>query len=402
MKEIVQIVCIGCLLCTLISGAGAVSVTASPDTIQEGGTVTISLSDIPDGASFSLKIDAAFAVSPDSEFAFRAEEFVMPISLKNSTVLATTEQTQKMTFSGKTPGGSTITRGKLADEDGRCSISEGIDIGAGTYDHLSLGGTAGEKSAEVRASMSLDGEKQGPKDSEITFQVAGITDGVVTIIALVNGHEELSKEITIGKGIVQTPTTPRPSNPSGPSRPSNSGSRTTPAPLPEEHSTDGVVHVIGEDAQSFSVLTTRAPPISEEWQAVTGTYLLSPKEKTFSPAATLTFKIPKHITADLDAYTLFLARYVDEEWTALPSSIDGDEISTQIRNAGTYALMTFAQAEVPSATVTTTAQGQADTTEIPSTQSLATATPTQSPAGILTVIGAVVGILYISGARKRL
>lgn len=398
MNKSLQIMFIGCVLCTLISAAGAVSVTASPETIQEGGTITVGLSDIPDGASFSLRIDAAFAVTPGSEFAFRAEDLVMPISLKNSIVSATTENAQEILLEVK-PSGGTITR---VVDDEKYSITLNKDLSAGTFDHLILGGTADEKSTEIRASMSLTGEKQGPKDSEITFQVAGITDGVVTVTALVDGHEELAQEITVGKGIVPTPTTARPDSPGSSSGPGTQGARTTPAPLPEEHSVDGVVHVTGEEARSISVLTTKTPVVPEDWQAVTGTYLLSPQEKTFSQAVTLTFRLPQKIAADPEAYSLFLAGYANGKWTPLQSSIDGDEISAQVRSAGTYALMAFAQAEVPTATATSASQGQADTTDEPTTQPPATATPTQSPAGIFPAIGAVVGILYIAGARKRL
>ncbi|MBP2147056.1 hypothetical protein J2129_002510 [Methanofollis sp. W23] len=397
MKKIVQIACIGCLLSTLIMGASAVSVTASPDSIQKGETVTVSLSDIPDGAPFSLRIDATFAVSPGSEFAFRAEDFVMPISLKDSTVSASTENAQEILLEVKPSDGKMI---RMIDDE-KYSVTLNKNIGAGTYDHLILGGTAGEKSTEIRTSMSLTGEKQGPKDSAITFRVAGITDGIVTVTALVDGHKELAKEITIGQGIVPTPTTSRPSNPSGPSGPGNPGARTTPTPLPEKYSTDGVVHVLGEDAPGISVLTTQTPTVPEEWQAVTGTYLLNPQEKTFSQIVTLTFRLPQKVAADPDAYTLFLAEYADEEWTALPSSIDGDEISATIRNGGTYALMTFARAEVPSATVAAAAHGQADTSEEPLTTTV-TPAPTQSPTGILAAIGAIVGTLYIAGTRKRL
>ncbi|QSZ67618.1 hypothetical protein RJ40_08915 [Methanofollis aquaemaris] len=359
--------------------------------------MTVDLQGIPDGASFSLRIDAAFAVDPGSKFVFRTEEFVMPISLKDSTITASTEHTRSTTLEVKTSG-ATYSMGDLADEDGRYSTTQHYNISAGTYEHLALSGTAGEKSTDIRTSMSLTGEKKGPDDSEISFKIGGITDGSVTITALVNGNEELSREITIGGGV--TPT--QPSNPGIPSGHSNVGERVTKTPTPEQRSVDGVVRVTGKATDCISVLNVKVAEVPEGWQAITGAYTLTPQEKTFSPEASLIFRLPKNIAAEPEAYTLFLARYAEGTWKPLPSSINGEEISATITTTGTYALMTYAPV---TATVTTaaTVQSQANTHEETAslTTPTTTATPTQTPAGILPAIGAVVGILSIAGARKR-
>ena len=78
----------------LIATVSAVSITESPDVVQRGDTVTLAISDLPDGASFSLLIGGKFGVTPGQRFSFETRNFNMPFALNQGTVSATTQGTQ--------------------------------------------------------------------------------------------------------------------------------------------------------------------------------------------------------------------------------------------------------------------------------------------------------------------
>jgi hypothetical protein len=384
------------LLCATVCTAHAATITASPDQIAEGGQVIVMLQDIQDGASFSLRIDADFAVKPGSGFTFRTNTFQMPISLKNSEITATTRNTEITGLEVKKDGPTYSIR-DYADDAGYYTTTKTYNISAGIYDHIALEGDARSDRNTIYGSFMLTGEKQGPKDSEISFTVNGIQDGTVTVTALVDSAEKLRKVITIGKGI--SPVVPTSSGSSG-----GDGGKVvaTPTSSPAIASVDGTVRLTGAGTDGVSILNEKAEKIPAAWHALTGAYTLSPAGTSFSPKATLNFRIPA--AADPETGTLFLARYEGGAWHQVPSRIDGDWIGAEIPAAGTYALMTFA----PTTTATTSAVMTPTVGETPASENVTAlpttsvpTTPQKSSAGIVPALGALISLLYLAGTQKR-
>ncbi|WP_067046585.1 hypothetical protein [Methanofollis ethanolicus] len=377
--------------------AYAATITASPDQIDEGGTVRISISDLQDGASFSLRIDAKFAVSPSSKFTYSTDNFVLPIALRDAETTVHTENAQTIEVAIK-KGGTTKGMRGIADASGSITTTLLDNITAGTYDRISLTGTAMEGKNTIVTGVSLTGEKQGPNNSEISFTVNGIQDGTVTITALVDGAEKLRKVVTIGKGISPVET----SSSSGSSGGDGGKAAATSTPSPTVASVDGTVRLTGTGTGGISILNVKAEKVPAEWQALTGVYTLTPAGTAFSPKAGLNFRIPA--AADPETGTLFLARYDGGAWHQVPSRIDGDWIRAEIPAAGTYALMTFA----PTATAQTpvmTATGS-ETTAAPSMTTVLSSTPVppstqKSGLSIYPALGVLISLLYLAGRQKR-
>jgi len=82
-------------LSLLIIPAVSVTITARPETIANGYPITITVTDLPDGAQFSLLVEAKYSVSPNTEFQFQMSQFKMPFSLKTSSITATLEGTSQ-------------------------------------------------------------------------------------------------------------------------------------------------------------------------------------------------------------------------------------------------------------------------------------------------------------------
>ncbi|MDD4255504.1 MAG: hypothetical protein PHP59_09040 [Methanofollis sp.] len=292
-------------------------------------------------------------------------------------------------------GGTTKGMKGIASAGGSITTTLLDTITAGTYDQISLAGTAMEGKNTIATGLSFTGEKQGPKDSEISFTVNGISDGTVTITALVDGEEELRKVVTIGEGASPADTITQPDGSGGGSQ----GAGASPAPSAAVASVDGTVRLTGAGTDRISVLNVKAEKMPAGWRALTGAYTLSPAGTAFSPKATLSFRIPA--TADPRTGTLFLASYEDGAWHQLPSRIDGDWIGADIPTAGTYALMTFAPtttATTPAMTVTDT-PAPANATTLPPTSVLPTTQ--KSGTGSLPALGAIIGLLYLAGRHKR-
>lgn len=384
------------IFCMVVSGAQAATITASPDGIEDGGTVHIGVSDLKDGTQFSLIIDADFAVSPGSAFSYSTDHLVLPFTLKDAETTVHTQNAQTIEVNVK-KGGTTKGMKGIADAGGSITTTLLDTITAGTYDGISLAGTVQEDKHTISTGVGLTGEKDGPEDAEISFTVNGIDDGTVTVIAFVDGEEELRKVVAIGEG-ASTADTPAPSDRGG------EGSQGTGAPLtpsPAITSVDGTVRLTGTGTEAVSILKVKAEKVPADWQALTGAYTLSPAGAAFSPTATLNFRIPA--TADPKTWTLFLASYEGGKWQQVPSRIEGEWIGAEIPVAGTYALMTFALTTPTATPLMTGAVG-----ETPGLANVTTPPPTSAPPttpeaamGTLPALGALIGLLYLTGRHKR-
>jgi hypothetical protein len=181
----------------IIGGAMAVDITESPHQIVPGDQVTLSIRGLPDNSAFSLQILGTFSVKSGSSFIFQTSHFVMPFSLKDGELHATVDNT-KQAFLEVSKGDQMASVGKNTITDGHFSYSGSRTIDAGTYDSLTLRGSALDSSQPVTTLLQLNGVKSGPDDSEITFNVVGIEAGTLHVTVMVDGNSELSQDVVIG------------------------------------------------------------------------------------------------------------------------------------------------------------------------------------------------------------
>jgi hypothetical protein len=188
----------------LAAGAAGVGVEVRPDRVLDNDTVTIALSDLPNGTVFSLRLEGAVAPRPDGSFGFSTTDLVMPFSLEQGQVQAALENTA--TNELVVQRGETRARMSGPSQNGRYATERSIGIPAGTYDELGLGGTAAPGAATVRATLALTGIKRGPADATVSFRVRGVTSGTMTVLVYANAEKVYGKELALGPAPTATPT----------------------------------------------------------------------------------------------------------------------------------------------------------------------------------------------------
>lgn len=184
--------------------AGAVGVDVRPDRVLDGDTVTIALSDLPNGTVFSLRLDGALAPRSDGTFAFTTADLVMPFTLEQGQVQAALENTA--TNELVVQKGDTQAKMTGASQNGQYTVQRNITIGAGTYDTIGLSGTAAPGATQIHATLALNGIKRGPDTATISFKVRGVTQGTMTVQVFANAEKVLAKEIALGPASAATPT----------------------------------------------------------------------------------------------------------------------------------------------------------------------------------------------------
>ncbi len=384
------------LLLLLIPAATAATVTISPNAIESGDTVTVTVNDLPNGTTFSLGIRGEFAATPGETFAFTAREITLPFALDQGDVSAYTKGTNWTELSAKLPDGGSVILYKDADKNGEVRISQPRNIGSGTLNLVALGGEAAAE--RITADLTMMGTKRGPDSGTISFAIDGITQGTATISVYIGGSEALSRTITIGGGIptptqTQTPppvTTPTPaategSGSNGGSSGGSSGSGSSGSGLTPHTSTvtsaDGKASISGTDMAGSGLLPLAAQGSAPAGWALAGNaYAVTPANRTFDPAVVLSFPLPANEMAAT------IARLENGTWLPVASKIEGDQITTAVSLSGTYALLIAAPAaEVTTATPTTT---------IP-----ATTTPTAAPMAFFLPVIALAILALWQGRR---
>lgn len=346
MKHTTPFIFLGLLfLCCAAGVASAVTVTISPDHIQEGDTITISIADLPDDSVFALRMESAIELHGETDFTYQAKRVAVPFGLKSPQV---TMQASPVTRAGiEASDGDTIRRMERRTDTGTVSISEGLgSVPAGTIDVIRAFGIAEAGSEYVDLMLELSGTKEGPDSGSITFGLEGITDGSATIIVLVDGSAVMNKKITIGTPtVVPTPTRP-------PSDGPGNG-----APKPDEtvsvSSLDGRVKlssvwtsISGAEPGDIRIIQTEPRHIPDGWEATGRSYIISPETARFSPDAKLSFELDGRLLSP-GSGSVFLASYADGQWRMIPSRIEGTSLVASISSAGQYCMMTFYEEELP-------------------------------------------------------
>lgn len=342
------------LFLLLVPAATAATISISPDAIESGDTVTVNVNDLPDGAAFSLGIRGEFAATPNSTFAFTARDLTLPFSLTSGEVNAYTKGTNWTRLSAELPDGGSVSMNYTA-KNGEVLISQPRNIPSGTLSLVALDGKAAATS--IIADLTVLGTKQGPADGTISFALDGVERGTATVTVYIDGAEALSRAITIGGGApTPTATTTQSSGgdgvSSGPG--GSSGGSTGPAPTETTGpatvtSADGKASLTGTDVagaglQPLPFQGTIIPGSSTAGNA----YAVTPANRTFDPAAVLSFPLPSA------GATATIARLENGFWSPVPSKAEGDRITTAVSRAGSYVLLVPAEVPTLTATATTT------------------------------------------------
>lgn len=208
MKKYCLIIFAVLLLIVLVQGVAALSVTVEPKQIEHGGPVTISIQGLEENSTVSLQLEGRFAMSPEGGFSYETDNLFLPFTLMDGSLSATVQNTDENSLSIRKDDTEVKRVGKSTD--GQFSVTQSGTIPSGTYDFIILSGTAAPGAQEVIAAISLQGTKQGPRDSKITFRTTGTTDGTVAIRISVNGVQALSDTIRIGNPGATPTYTPKP------------------------------------------------------------------------------------------------------------------------------------------------------------------------------------------------
>ena len=394
------------VLAFLAGGVQALSITAGPDQIQEGGQITVTIQGLEDNSSYSMHIGAEIAPDDNQEFAFSSNNLNMPFALSDTTVTLQAESVVWALFRYQQDAGSPIKSlqfwsdehpapgGIIRDEESFGQISSGSKISM-----LEISGKALEDTDQVSVSFELDGIKSGDDDSSISYTINDMKQGTVSIIVSVDGTEALNKKIQVGEAIPTTLPTQSPSGNSGDNDDYSPNPTATPDTDLSVSSSDGYATlnalrgtVSGAEIEDVLIMKNSHPKnIPDEWDLVYGAYIISPESVRFSEPAEFA------ITGDdgMKTNARFIAEYNGETWTMLPTQLRGEALVAEISESGSYALMTFGNTEpVPESTVSQQAPDSTNApTSTPAPQEPSAPTPTTSGlpvcAGIFTALGAL-------------
>jgi len=385
------------LLVLLIPAATAATITISPDRIASGDTVTVDVSDLPDGASFSLGIRGEFAATPGETFAFSAREITFPFSLTSGEVNAYTKGTNWTELSAEFPDGGSASMRQNADKNNEVRLGQPRNIGSGTLPLATLRGVAAERS--IIADLTVLGTKQGPDAGRISFAIEGIEQGTATVTIYVDGAQALSRTIPVGVSPTPTQTTTptATATQSSGGNGGNGGGSTGPAPTATSTaatpatvtSADGKASLTGTDISGAGLLKITAQGTAPAgWAFAGNAYAVTPEGRTFNPSATLSFSLPSADT------TGTIARFENGAWSPVPSRVEGDRITAAVSRSGSYVLLVTAPAA--EATATTTVTAATATTAAPAATTPAAAAPV---APLLAVAGLLAGLALV--LRRR-
>ena len=425
----------------VIPACSALTVSLSPTRIAEGGQVTITIRGLLNNSIFAINIQSDVAPNADGTFDFRTTGFFMPFVLENGNFLVEARNVTNKPpdnvaggVKAKPPGSSGIMSMQSGEyPEGVVQIYDmGRTIPAGTFEFISIFGNAKDGAAVVPVSFEINGKKKGPDDSEIRFNILGVSSGSADILVTVDGNPQLSRTVTIGAPTsTTTETTPTTSVPTitgttttttssvtQPATTPASPVATTPPPtqVPDAMLVSSMdkrctlsasrVAVSGSAPDDIRVMNVGNLPLSGGLNALSSTYLIFPDTTRFYPAATVSLSMDDAVVQGFDQYQPFIAVYTGGQWVDAGSTRDGSLMVASISNGGKYALATRSvttPAPTPVQQTKSTpgpqATGAQGTLSPPatSTESPQVATPTQKagPALAGCILAAVVALLLV-------
>ena len=364
---------------------------------MNGEPITIDITGLPNSSDFSLLIGATLQVTPGQDFLFETTDFVMPLSLDNGQISATTTGAQKATFSAQ-KGTTEISMTRAADPGGVFSFSQPQSISAGTFDFIRMEGTPLPDKNTIVSSFQLRGKKTGPDSSSISFTVNGIENGRIQLSINVDGSQALYQTVTIGNGIPSDQPIILPSSTTGVPLSSNITPTLTPgstntSSLKTFYSADRNVSLTVQRVDYAGLLTVKASGVPPAWIPMSDAYAITPDSLTFSPPATISFRIPERPDSGPD-YAYFIGMFRNNQWVIVPSTAQDNAITAVINGSGTYALMAYnlgSTVAVSSATTPDSVVTSGDNQSIASAVQEQSPQPsaTKTPMSVFPVLGAL-------------
>jgi len=367
-------------LSSLVVPAISINITARPETIANGYPITITVTDLPDGAQFSLLVEAKYSISPNTEFQFQMSQFKMPFSLKTSRITATLEGTSQNRLEVKKEDTIVTVSGKSTE--GRFNTTKVYDIAPGVYDYFRLSGTTLPSAKSITTLFQVTGVKEGPTNSEIEFVVEGLPSGTISLAALVNGTQVLYKMIPVGPGNApQSPAIGITSERSGSQEPVSF------------QSADGIVKISVPAGSHASIVSVPLQGAPGSMQVVAGPYAVVPYDAVYSPPGEIVFQLGEGKIGNNSK----LAFFSNDTWTILSSAVSGVNVTASLERGGIYALIGPVGTSPTKRATTTTI------TTIPATNEPQTASPTNAsglpPLLVLVAVG-LAWIAITAGPKK--
>ena len=362
------------LIAIVLPACSALQIDLSPTQIPEGGQVTITIRGLANNSIFAIRIDSETRPKADGTFDFRTTGFSMPFVLENGNFLVEAHNVMNKPpdniaagVKTKPPGSSGVVSMQQGESpEGVVQIYDiGRTIPAGTFDFISIFGNAKDGATVVPVSFEMNGKKKGPDDSEIRFNIFGVSSGSADILVTVDGSVQLLRTVMIG---APPPTTTQTTIPT--SVPTSPGITTTTSPATQQYITTAspavstppvtqlpdIISVTSMDKRYMlstlsSAISGRAPddirimnvgelPLPAGWYSLSSTYLIFPETIRFSPKATLIVTMDDATVEKIDQYQPFIAANTNGQWVAADSRRDGPYMVADISTGGKYALAT--------------------------------------------------------------
>lgn len=141
------------LIFGLAGFASAVSVSISPDYIDEGDTITINFQDLTNGSSFAMKMVSLIDIGNETDFEFEVSNVNMPFSMTDPEVNVIAKPVKSAGLKAIS-GGSIKTVEYLADEtEGVNIIRELTNLNSGSIEALRVFGETTEETQNVDISL---------------------------------------------------------------------------------------------------------------------------------------------------------------------------------------------------------------------------------------------------------
>ncbi|GEM_PF-821887 len=362
----------------VIGPAFAVKIISSPDIIYPGDVISLSIDELKDNSSFSLLIEGDLKVTPGSDFAFETADFKMPFTLYNGSIITELENTESNKIDVKKGDTEAIKSGNSIN--GKYTSKNSVNLESGIYDFIRMGGKALPDKDTVITRLQITGDKKGPDSSQISFQLNGLTSGKVVITAIVDGLQVYYKTILIADssseiatyyattGIpeqteiqnnnnnIQTGSTNdyttisvKPSNSEAIIKSiantkdlqNKSFTSSTIGELRSVRSLDGLVTIIANSEDYFSLLPIKPESLPTNWNLLNSAYAVIPEGRVFEPPGKLSFKLPDEFANGSRKDPVFIAKYESGSWVAQRSKVDQGNVEVSCDKGGDYALISI-------------------------------------------------------------
>jgi len=207
------------MLVTLGAAASAAVITVSPDHVNPGDTITVTVQGLADESALRMSWEV-YIDEPGPDFLWNVEGLSFPINLENASFRITNQNTvtNKVTLENDVPNYETRELTHSGNSvDGTWTFFHGNDFINGTWPVIRNEGTVEEGKTNVLSLVEWYGVKRanpeipeqengGPDDFVMQFSFSGFENGRVKFTIQVNGTDVLNDEVTVGSPVSRTGT----------------------------------------------------------------------------------------------------------------------------------------------------------------------------------------------------